>query len=173
MAVNDTWVRIRNAVAITGSPQDVSLVSIPLNDTIERIHGACRVIMSLPAHTAFSVVESQHIVVGLYTTLTVGGTILNPSTQSSDFAPPLQRWLWWEQFIPVSMAAPDQGYPDTRQKWIYAPAQNPIDIRAQVKATTAITLHLGFFSSAIPAAVKDLDLWAWWSILRTGLLSSG
>lgn len=168
MAVNDTWIRTRSVLAITGGDTDVALVNIPLNDTLLRIHGGIAIIITLPAHTDHAVIEGSHWVLGLYTTLTVGGSIQNPSSNPGDAAPPLQRWLWWEQLYPVSMASGEQPRPDTRQKWLLVPTQNPLDIKAQVKATTAVTLHLGIHTSSVPAQAKALDVWYWFSVLRSG-----
>lgn len=173
MAVNDTWLRTRTVTPITTGDTDIALVSIPLNDTILRIHGGVALIIALPNGTPFTAVENNHIVMGLYTTLTTGGSIQNPSSNPGDFAPPLQRWLWWEQMFPIAEAVTDRPTNDTRQRYVYTPAQNPLDIKSQVKATTPITLHLGIHCSAIPAQIKVFDMWSWFSVLRSGLLSAG
>lgn len=169
MAVNDTWVRNRTVTPITTGLTDVDVVDIPLNDTLLRAHGSVAVIMSLPNHSPFSAAESAHLVGALYTTLSVGGTLLNPANTTGDFAPPLQRYLWWEELHPVAQPAAGKQFPDSRQVWQFLPAQQPLDIKAQVRATTAISLHLVMFVSNIPSNVKDFDMWWWFSVLRSGL----
>lgn len=169
MTVNDTWVRVRNVVHVTSSPTDVDLIDIPLNDTLLRVHGALNIIVEVAGNTSHSEILASYWSAGLYTTLTTGGTLIDPTTNPGDVAPPLQRWLWWEQLIPVPMPTPNYVLPDTRQQWVYSPKQVPIDVKAQVKATTAISLHLSIFRNHTPLGLKSTDLWYWFSMLRSGL----
>lgn len=168
MAVNDTWIRTQNKTPFVTSPQDIDFASIPLNDTLLRVHGAVSVIMTLPAHSKHADVESVNLIAGIYTTLTVGGTLLHPVTQSGDQAPPLQRWLWWENMHAVAQPPGGTQYPDSRQVWQFTPAQNPIDIKAQVRATTAIDLHLAVETSVFLPELRQFEIWWWFSVLRSG-----
>lgn len=168
MAVNDTWIRNRARTPFTLFVQDIDVASIPISDTILRIHGAVEVILVMPAHTSYGTIEPIEIIAGLYTTLTSGGTLLAPASQQADFAPPLQRWLWWESLLPVSEPIRDQGSPDTRQVYRWPTAQTPLDIRSKVKATTAIDLHLAVQTSTQPANARSFDIRWWFSVLRSG-----
>jgi hypothetical protein len=123
----------------------------------------------MPAGRPYTEIESAHWTFGLYTTLTVGGTILNPNTSPSDFAPPLQRWLWWQQLTSAPLASPGRNEIDSRQVWRFTHVEPIIDVKAQVLATTAISLHLGASTSHVPAGNKVLDIVYWFSILRSGL----
>lgn len=168
MAVNDTWIRVYGKTAFSVSPTDIDLVSVPLNDTLLRVHGAVAVDMTLPGHTYNPDVQTVQLVAGIYTTLTSGGSLRDPSTQQGDFAPPLQRWLWWETMRPVAQPSAGKQFYDSRQVWQFTPAQNPIDIKAQVKATTAIDLHLSVVTSAFPTTLKQFTIRWWFSVLRSG-----
>lgn len=154
---------------ITSGTTDVDLLDIPLNDTLLRVHGAINVILEVAGNTSHSEPLATYFSAGLYTTLTVGGTLIDPTNNPSDFAPPLQRWLWWEQMRPVPQPVPNWALPDTRQQWVYSPAQIPIDVKAQVKATTAVSLHLSVFRNHTPLGAKTTDLWYWFSMLRSGI----
>lgn len=169
MAINDTWVRVRATTPITLSTTDVDLLDVPLNDTLLRVHGAVEVSVTVPGQQTPSEIFLTHIVAGLYTTLTTGGILQDPSSNPGDFAPPLQRWLWWEQLEPQPQPTTNQAAPDTRQQWIYRPSQIPIDVKAQVRATTAVSLHFAIFRSHTPQGVKTFDLRYWFSMLRSGL----
>lgn len=168
MAVSDTWVRSRGILVLTTFENDVDLIDIPLNDTLLRVHGSLELILQVPANQDYSTIQNLHFVCGLYTTLTTGGTLQHPATNQVDFAPPLQRWLFWEEFFPHPAPNTGPSLPDARREWHYVPAQNPIDIKAQVKATTAISLHLALSATALPTAAKDWHLWYWFSMLRSG-----
>lgn len=169
MTVNDTWVRVRNVVHFTSSPTDIVLMDVPLNDTLLRVHGAISVLVEVAGNTSRGEVLASYFSAGLYTTLTVGGTLIDPTNNPSDFAPPLQRWLWWEQMRPTPQPVPNYAREDTRQLWIYSPAFPLLDIKSQVKATTAISLHLSVFRNHTPLGVKVTDVWYWFSMLRSGL----
>lgn len=169
MAINDTWVRRAAHVGFITSPLDINVLSIPLNDTILRIHGGLTVIMTVKNHTPFAFVKGVQIFSGLYTTLTTGGTTLLPAEDSGDFAPPLQRWLWWEDMPPVPQPAPGIPYPDSRDLYKFTPMQTPFDIRSKVKATSPIDLHLVLETSEFINVLGDFDVWYWFSVLRSGL----
>lgn len=169
MAVNDTWARVRGNSAQTTANADFILEDIPQGQKLIRVHGHVAVNIHLPAGRPYSEIESAHFTMGIYTTLTVGGTVLNPSTQSSDFAPPLQRWLWWEQMSPVPMPVPGHEVTDARQIWVFSHSEAEIDIKSQVLATTAVSLHLSSSTSHVPAGFKVFDIVYWFSILRSGL----
>lgn len=169
MAVNDTWIRTGGRANIGGLNTDVDLGSVPLNDTLLRIHGGLRVIAQVPGTHDPSAMLANTWAAGIYTTLTTGGATLNALTQNSDAAPPLQRWLWWERLIPVPRPLSGKQHPDSRQVWYLEPMSSPIDIKAQVKATTAIDVHLAISAVALPTAFRDIHAWFWASILRSGL----
>lgn len=168
MAVNDTWIRTRGILVISSFSADVSVADIPLNDTLLRVHAGFELVVQVPGNVDYSVISSSHYAAGLYTTLTTGGTVLNPTSNQADQAPPLQRWLWWEQLVPRPAPVSSNPLPDYRREWRYVPAQNPIDVKSQVKATTAISLHLALGVTAIPQAAKSQHLWYWLSVLRSG-----
>lgn len=169
MTVNDTWTRVRNVAHISSSPSDFSLVDIPLNDSLLRIHGGVDIIVEVAGNTSHSEILASYWAAGLYTTLTVGGTILDPVSNPSDFNSPLQRWLWWEQLLPEPRPVTNWALPDARQQWVYRAKQSPLDVRSQVKATTAVSLHLSVFRNHTPLGLKSTDLWYWFSVLRSGL----
>lgn len=157
-----TWIRNRGVADISANPADIDLVSIPVGTTLLRIHAALRVVMTITGFNDHAEIEATHLVAGIYTTLTVGGAILNPATQSADQAPPLQRWLWWEQLSPVWMPVTGKTQPDTRQEAHFLPALGYIDIEAQVSASTAVDVHMAFWRSHTPHGIKVND--AWWFI---------
>lgn len=168
MTTDDTWVRVRNVVHITSSSNDFDLLDIPLNDTLLRVHGSLSMIVEVAGGTSHAEILASYWSAGLYTTLTTGGTIIDPTNNPSDFAPPLQRWLWWEQMRPIPQPVPNAARPDTRQQWVYSPTIPLLDVKAQVKATTAVSLHLSVFRNHTPLGVKTTDLWYWFSMLRSG-----
>lgn len=168
LTVTDTWVRTRGILVLTSFENDVDILDIPVNDTLLRVHGGIEVILQVPGNQDYSTVQSLHFVAGLYTTLTTGGTLQHPATNQNDFAPPLQRWLFWEELFPNPAPNPAQALPDARREYHYVPSQNPLDIKAQVKATTAISLHLAMSATALPQAAKEWHLWYWFSMLRSG-----
>lgn len=168
MAVNDTWVRTRGILVISSFTADTVLASIPVNDTILRIHAGFELVLEVPGQQSYSAISSIHYVAGLYTTLTTGGTVLSAAGHPADFAPPLQRWLWWEQLVPRPAPMASRPITEYRREWRYTPAQNPIDIKAKVLATQGIDLHLALATTAVPAPVKNQHLWYWISMLRSG-----
>jgi len=168
MAVSDTWIRVRGTSPQTTSSADFVLADIPVGQKLIRVHGAVAVNCHMPAGRPYTEIESAHWSMGLYTTLTSGGRVLNPNSSPSDFAPPLQRWLWWEQLSAAPLPSP--GYPlsDSRQIWRFSHSELIIDVKSQVLATTAVSLHLGSGTSHVPIGAKVLDIVYWFSILRSG-----
>lgn len=150
-----------------GVDTDINLASIPVGTILRRVHAGVDVAVVVPSHTPYTAIDAFHVVGGIYTTLTVGGTVLNPATSPTDAAPPLQRWLWWEQLFPVLQPRSDKHHPDSEQVWTFPAKKSPIDVEAQVSASTAIDLHLGIGVNAIPAPVVLVHLHYWASILHS------
>ena len=169
MAVNDTWIRVRGTSPQTTGTADFVLANIPVGQKLIRVHGAVAVNCHMPAGRPYTEIESAHWSMGLYTTLTSGGTVLNPNSSPSDFAPPLQRWLWWEQLSYEPLPSPGRPATDARQIWRFTPSEPIIDVKAQVLATSAISLHLGTGTSHLPVGAQVIDIVYWFSILRSGL----
>lgn len=169
MTVNDTWIRTRGHANIGGLSTDVNLADIPLNDTLLRMHAGLTVIVELPGLTGPETMFASTWAAGIYTMLTAGGTTQNAISNSSDAAPPLLRWLWWESLLPVPQPVPNRAKPDTPQLWYLTSAQNPIDIKAQVRATTAISAHLAISTLALPSPFIKITGYFWASTLRSGL----
>lgn len=165
MAGPTTWARTRGKASVGGLATDISAVNVPVGTTMLRIHGGFDFMFVLPGYTDYSVIDGTRVVAGLYTTLTTGGTTLNPGTQQGDFNPPLQRWLWWEQLTPFPLPNTGKQHPDSPQLWSYPTKQNPLDIEAQVTATMAFTVHLALSLSVVPQGLRYGRLYYWLSVL--------
>lgn len=142
-----TWVR---TVQESGDFPDGSalLATIPVGSTLLRTRFSWGFYLDSGVQVDMRGYAANLMVFGLVTTIGDGTeTVPNARTEAFDFAPPTQRWIWWESrgLFPAAISA-EAGV----IAWRDTGPQEPTDSKAQVLAT------------GIPSG-DQLHLWASWA----------
>jgi len=99
-------------------------------------------------------------------TVTSGTQAPNARTQSGDFFPPLERWIWWENRAPAVKAFSTDG---STIVWEASAPQEQVDTKGMVLANVASGQTLGLWASWAPGGPWDSSgsafVWAWVSCL--------
>jgi hypothetical protein len=142
-----------------------SLVAhVPSGNTLLRIRFGWGFIGTTSDTVALHTVMLNAQVFGLCT-VAPGHTPPNARTASSDVAPPLERWLWWEARVPqVSALSVTAGV----VTWQDSPQSEPDDAKGQVAANVAGGSNLDVYASWAPGlgwdASGQADVWYWASV---------
>jgi hypothetical protein len=159
-----TWTRTQGSSGTTTASNKV-LGSIPAGSTLLRVHAGVRFSLRVPALADPNLIMPWGVGCGIYTTLESGGTVIYPISDNEDQDPPEQRWLWLERISVVPQPFPTTGL-NAYWMWSGVPAANPIDIKAQVKASAALNLNLSWEpTAAAPAVVSVTQIVYWASFL--------
>jgi len=156
-----TWVRTQGFTPFNVT-HNIVLGTVPEGQTLLRVHAGVRFSARTLATADPGLLMAWGMGCGIYTNITSGGANRYPISDNTDFSPPEQRWLWLEVLYLTPRARPHAGY-EGYWTWSAVSAENPIDVKAQVKASAELNLNLSLEQTATTPAVISATSLAYWA----------